>query len=241
LDSSEYELKLTAINAGYESQTLGPIKFWVGAKKINNSVTTIQLKTPTNNTYVGKDFDGIFSWEGVTNGTNYEFELRKGGTFTTGTNIYTMDPGNTLSKTLPSNLLPLSPGQYSWRVIANANTSYLTQTIGNLFVDTLPPLQASLLQPSNNSSVLFNDSIQISWNNGNQTETFQSPVTSILEISTDLNFSTIVYTGNFTSLQSKKIKLNALISNKQYYWRITNKDAAGNQSLPSPNFQFIAN
>jgi hypothetical protein len=241
LDSNQYEYKLTAINAGYESNVLGPIRFWVGKSSTGNSSASLVLSTPTNNTFVNKTFDGRFTWLAVDKGTNYEFELRKGGTFTSGTNVYTMDPGNTLDKTLPSNLLPLSPGEYTWRVISNSGSTYLTQSIGKFTVDTLSPNQATLLTPTNNSTLNLSDSITFTWSNGTSTASFQSSVTSTLEIASDVTFSSILYTLSVVDFQTKKLKLSSLISGKTYYWRVKNKDPAGNIANPSSVFQLITN
>lgn len=239
LDSNQYELKLQAINAGYESQILGPIKFKIGKAGSAQPATKLKLLTPTDGAFVNKNFDGKFSWEAITSGTNYEFELRKGESFTSGVNVFTMDPGNTLDKTLPSNLLPLKAGAYSWRVIANAGTSYLTQSVGTFYVDTLTPNQPILQLPANNAlSVSIADSVQFQWNNGTQVGTYQSPVSSIIEIASDQNFTTIVITKTLLATQSKKLVLSALTTGKQYFWRVSNKDGAGNQSLPSTVFQF---
>ncbi len=242
LDSNQYELKLQAINAGYESQILGPVKFKIGKAVVNQPNTKLKLLTPTSEKYVNHNFDGKFSWQAITSGTNYEFELRKGESFTTGVNVYTMDPGNTLDKTLPSNVLPLKPGAYSWRVIANAGSTYLTQSVGMFYVDTLAPNQPTLQFPTNNSlAISIVDSVQFQWNNGTQIGTYQSPVSSILEIASDQNFTTIVLTKTLLATQSKKIVLSALTTGKQYFWRVSNKDEAGNQSLPSTTFQFTTN
>ena len=239
MDSNQYELKLQAINAGYESQILGPIKFKIGKAGTPQSNNSLTLLTPSLGEYVNKNFDGKFSWQTITSGTNYEFELRKGESFTTGVNVYTMDPGNTLDKTLPSSVLPLKPGAYAWRVIANAGSTYLTQTVGTFYVDTLAPTQPILQLPTNNSlSISLVDSIQFQWNNGTQLGTYQSPVSSIIEIASDQNFTTIVLTKTLLATQSKKLVLNTLVTGKQYFWRVSNKDGAGNQSLPSTTFQF---
>lgn len=241
LDSNQYEYKITAINAGYESQVLGPIRFWVGKKSAGNSTSSLVLSTPTNNMFVNKSFEGRFTWLAVDNGTNYEFELRKGGTFITGTNIYTMNPGNILDKTLSLNILPLSPGEYTWRVIANLGGTYLTQSIGKFTVDTLAPNQAALLNPANNSIINLSDSISFSWNNGTSNALFQSSVFSTVEIAADFSFSTIVTSLIVKDLQIKEIKLPTLISGNTYYWRVKNKDGAGNSALPSNPNKFLVN
>jgi hypothetical protein len=240
LDSNQYEYKLTAINAGYTSTVLGPIRFWVGKSSIKTGSSTLVLTTPTQNTFVNRTFDGRFTWQAVSNADNYEFELRKGGTFTTATPIYTMEPGNTLDKILPSNLLPLAPGEYTWRVLVNSSSSYLTQNIGKFTVDTLAPNQATLLTPTNNSTVTLSDSTNFTWNNGTQNATFQSVVLSQLEIATDVNFNTIVNTSIVSESQSKKLKLSSLTTGQTYYWRVKNKDAAGNSAQPSSVYQFLS-
>lgn len=240
LDSNQYEYKLTAINAGYQSTVLGPIRFWVGKSASKSGSSPLVLLTPTNNTFVNKTFEGRFTWQAVTNADNYEFELRKGATFTTGTNVYTMEPGNTLDKTLPANVLPLAPGEYTWRVLVNSKTNYLTQNTGKFTVDTLAPNQATLLTPTNNSTVTLSDSTNFTWNNGSQNALFQSAISSQIEISSDVNFNSILVTYTVTESQTKKIKLSSLTAGQTYYWRVKNKDAAGNIAQPSTVFQFLS-
>jgi hypothetical protein len=240
LDSNQYEYKLTALNTGYESVVLGPIRFWVGKSAVKTGSSSLVLSTPINNTFVNNTFNGRFTWLAVTNADNYEFELRKGGSFTTGTNVYTMEPGNTLDKTLPSNLLPLAPGEYTWRVLVNSGTTYLTQNTGKFTVDTLTPNQATLLTPTNNSTVTLSDSTNFTWNNGTQNALYQSALSSQIEISSDVNFNSILVTYTVNESQIKKIKLSSLTTGQTYYWRVKNKDAAGNASQPSTAFQFLS-
>jgi hypothetical protein len=88
LDSAQYELKLTALNAGYESQTLGPIPFWVGIQPSGGSGTSVVLSTPLSGEYKQDGYSGPFSWNALTMATSYEFSLRQGSSFATGTPVH---------------------------------------------------------------------------------------------------------------------------------------------------------
>ena len=83
LDSAQYEFRLTALNAGYESHTTAPVTFWVGTSS-GGSGTTVLLNEPLNNAYVNEDFDGKFSWLALPGANTYTFELHRTATFAGG-------------------------------------------------------------------------------------------------------------------------------------------------------------
>lgn len=242
LDSSEYELKLTAMNAGYTSKTLGPIKFWVATSGNNTNTDELTIDNPEDSLYVNDNFDGLFEWNVLTGAVNYEFELRKGVSFSSGQLIYAMTPGNTLSETLPSSVLPLAPGIYKWRIIANdANGNILASKIVTLFVDTSVPGKPTLTLPTIGSQITVADSVEFKWNMGSNTGSYQSPVKSFLEVSDAQSFSTILHQIGNISGASKKILFTNLTNGASYYWRVYHKDDAGNQSNYSDTLSFIAN
>lgn len=236
LDSSQFEYKLTAINAGYESKTYGPIKFWVNTvDTTSGSNTTLNLLTPSSAAYFNNDFNGNFTWGSITGGTSYKFELVKGSAFNTGTPIYSSTASLSFETTLPSSFLPLTPGQYFWGVksyIGNTEQLYVTR---NFYIDTLKPTIPLLTSPVNMSTV-FSGDIDFNWSFGLTSETFSSPVSSKIELSTDANFTTITNTHTQTAF-TKTINLNV----GTYYWRVRNRDGAGNYSDYSEVRQLIVN
>ncbi len=230
LDSSEYEMRLTALNAGYTSNSSSIIHFWVGVSPSSGS-SQIALLLPENNGYYNETFNGLFDWENVTGAQSYEFYLKKGSSFETGISVDYSSELEISSKTVSTSLF--SEGEFHWGVRAyysNGTESVLSKR--RFYIDTTNPVQPTLQAPLNGSNQIPG-SINFSWNSGSDAGLIQSPITSILEISTDIGFSQPdIYNinGNSTS-----ITINGTLG-QIYYWRIKNRDAAGNLSPYSTIF-----
>ncbi len=231
LDSNEYELKLTALNGGYESQVLGPIKFWVGVQA-SSSTSNVVLTSPTNAGYVGATFNNQFSWNAVSGATSYEFSLRQGSSYATGTLINSQNNISTSTYTAPT---ALSEGEYHWGVKAYFSTSESPISIGQFFVDAFSPNVAINSSPSN-FSFGFTGITTFTWGNGTDPGTIHSPVTSTLEIATDSGFGNIIETVNVVGTSAD---VNLITGT--YFWRVTNTDEAGNTAGSSTAYQFTVN
>ncbi len=231
LDSNEYELRLTASNGAYDSQVLGPVKFWVGVQSTGGPAAVV-LNTPLNASYVNASFNKIFSWSSYTNATSYEFSLRSGTSFSTGTIITTQNAISTTSFTDPSTL---AEGEYHWAVKAYTATGETSFSIYQLFIDTTLPNVPALGSPTN-GAFLPQGAISFTWNNGMDTGIIQAPVSSTLEISTDPGFATIVHTSTLSGGTD-----DVTLTPGTYYWRAINNDAAGNSSGASPVNQLTVN
>lgn len=231
LDSNEYELKLTALNGGYESNTLGPVKFWVGVQSSGTS-TNVVVNSPVDNSYVNASFNGQFVWSSLTGATNYEFSLREGASFSTGTIV---DGQNNISTTSYSTASVLSEGEYFWGVKAYFGTTETPFTTAHFYVDEFDPNVAVLSSPAD-LSFDFAGNIVFTWGNGTDIGIIQSPVTSRLEIATDTGFGTIIESvdviGNSATVN--------LVSGT-YFWRVTNTDEAGNSAGASTTYQVTLN
>lgn len=239
LDTLQYELKLTAMNAGYESNTLGPIKFWVGSTSTTpGGTTSVSLLTPPDSCYKNNDFDGNFTWSGITGGTSYKFDLVRGSSFSGGTPVYSSTASLSFETTLPNAELPLIPGQYFWGVKAYVGSTeqlYVTRTF---FIDTVIPNVALLDLPVSSGSATAG-TVTFTWHFTQTNETYAAPVNSTIEVATDLNFTSSsivqsytgpVFTHDFT-----------LTTTGTYYWRVRNTDDAGNESSISEVRQLIVN
>ena len=147
LDSSEYELKLTATNGPYDSKTLGPIKFWVNAE--NQGASGVTLLTPPQNSYWGQAGPDSYTWSSVS-GATYEFSLRSGQQFPTGEVIISQSnisaPSFTTSGTY-------GEGAYTWGVKTYIGATESLYTTGTFYVDTVAPNQATLSLPTNGKHV----------------------------------------------------------------------------------------
>lgn len=234
LDSNEYEMKLTAQNGGYESQVLGPVKFWVGVQPSSGGGgNTVVLTTPSDQEYINGQFNNQFSWTPVSGATSYEFSLRQGNSFATGLVLDAQNGISTSTYTIPTGIL--TEGEYSWGVKAYFGSIETPFTINQLFVDETDPNGAILSSP-NDLSFDFAGTIVFTWNNGSDLGTIQSPITSTLEIATDSGFGSIVQTvsliGNTT---------NVNLAAGTYFWRVTNVDEAGNSGGASFIYQLTLN
>lgn len=232
LDSNEYELKLTALNGGYESQVLGPIKFWVGVQASSTN-SNVVLTSPTNGGYVSATFNNQFSWNAVLGASSYEFSVRQGSSFATGTLINTQNNISTSTYTVPAGLL--TEGEYHWGVKAYLSASETPISLGQFFVDAFAPNVAILSSPTD-FSFGFVGITTFSWGNGTDPGLVHSPVTSTLEIGTDSGFGTIVETVNIVGNSA-----NVNLLTGTYFWRVSNADQAGNVAGSSNVYQLTVN
>lgn len=234
LDSNEYELKLTALNGGYESQVLGPIKFWVGvAPSVGSGGSSLVLTSPLNQVYENGSFTNQFTWTAVSGATSYEFSLREGNSFATGSILEAQNGISTLTYQVANGLL--IEGNYFWGVKAYIGTTELPYTVHELYIDETLPNLAVLSSPGD-LSVQTSGTVNFTWVNGTDPGTVNAPVVSFVEVASDINFSTNLDTvsviGNSTTFD---------LTPGSYYWRVTNTDEAGNTAGTTLENQFTLN
>ena len=233
LDSSEYELSLTAYNSGYTSKTLGPVKFYVG---VNPAVIEhkVELISPSDSLYTKPLFNSNFSWNPFNDAQSYEFSFRRGANFSTSEILTTINNIVTNTINLPSNI-SLNEGVYCWGVKAYTSSSETIYSTHKIFVDVTNPNIPSLISPTNlttqNSGL-----ISFNWSSGLDQGTIKSPIQSTLEISSDLLFNTIVFSDDLSQNTAQ-----VTLTSGTYYWRVLNFDAAGNYSQYSGISTLILN
>jgi len=229
LDSNEYEMKLTALNAGYESLTTGPIKFWVGVQPSSSSGSVVLLN-PADLEYVNGTFNKQFSWNSLTSATSYEFSLRQGTNFSTGT---VLDAQNGISTLTYTSSATLTEGEYNWGVKAYLTGGSETLfSIRKLYVDLTAPNVATLSVPAD-FSLQSQGLITFTWSNGTDPGSVHAPVNSFIEIATDTGFTNVIHSQSIQS-NTVDVTLNA----GTYFWRVTNTDDAGNTTPSTSTFQF---
>lgn len=230
LDSNEYEMKLIASNAGYTSDTTGPIKFWVGVQP-SSTGSSVTLNTPSNAVYVNGSFNNQFSWNSLISATSYEISIRSGSNFSTGT---ILDGLNNIATTIYTSPIAFTEGEYTWGVKAYLGSIETLYSINTLYVDETAPNNATLSMPGNLSTV-SQGVVNFSWSNGTDPGTIHAPVNSLIEIATDSGFTNIVQSN---IIQGTSTSYN--LASGTYYWRVTNYDDAGNYSGVSATNQFSA-
>ncbi len=231
LDSNEYELRLTALNGGYESKTLGPVKFWVGVQPSQTS-SNVVLNAPADLEYVNGSFNNSFTWQSLSGATSYEISVRQGITFETGTVIGSQNNIVTTNYTEPATL---TEGTYTWGVKAYLSGSETPYSVRTLYVDETSPNTAILSIPTD-FSFLTQGVITFSWSNGTDPGTVNSPVNSLLEIASDSGFTNVVHSSAMVG-STEDVNLTP----GTYYWRVTNTDDAGNTAGASNTFQLTVN
>jgi len=221
LDSNVYQIRLTAMNAGYESQTTAPRTFWVGTNT-GSSNGAVVLDVPAVNDYINESFDGKFKWFVFSGASSYTFELHEGSTFAGLTLDYADQIGatNVISVTGAG----FDEGTYCWGVKAfyNGGSSETVYTKRTFQVDTVNPGAATLALPANNSNV-FAGSTSFFWDQPSDFGTVQSPLISVLQISTNATFTSLLPPTEVTGSSA-----NVTLASGTYYWRVRMKDKAGN-------------
>jgi len=220
LDSNVYQIRLTALNAGYTSQTTSPRTFWVGTSA-GSSNGTIVLDAPASGAYVNESFNGNFSWFALSGTSSYTFELHQGANFSGTTLDYADQLGTTNLYSFTG--ADLDEGTYCWGVkayYANGDETVYTKRI--LYLDTVNPTNAVLLSPANNANVSAG-LVGFSWQLPSDLGTVQSPLIGTLQISTNATFTSLLTPMDVTGSSA-----NYNLANGTYYWRIRMKDEAGN-------------
>jgi hypothetical protein len=231
LDSNVFEMKLTAINAGYNSKTTNPLKFWVGvnASPVSNSVV---LTSPSDTAYVNDGFSRTFTWQTLSTASNYELSIRKGTSFSIGSIEYTKNNIASNTITIPSSDINFSEGIYWWGVKAYSATGETYYSTRKLSVDMTEPNDPALTSPLA-TSVVNAGEVVFTWNNGTDLGTVKSPVYSTIEVSGNSSFTDIKESADLVG-NTKSFTLTSGI----YFWRVKNVDKAGNASSYSASIQF---
>lgn len=237
LDSAQYEIRITALNAGYGSKPSEIKRFWVGTSA-GNSNSQIPLLNPLAGEYLNEDFDGIFSWGSPNSGnvSSFTFELHKTTTFAG----QQLDNAPQLNSVQVQSLdgTQLSEGPYCWGVKAFlTDGSEINFSKRIFYIDkTVPPGFAALTAPANNSTVVNGSAF--SWTLPADAGTVQSPRRSTIQIATDPAFTNIVQTVSNLTANTANVTFNN--GSGTYYWRVIVSDVAGNQgATPTTYYNVI--
>ncbi len=232
LDSNQYEFRLTALNAGYESVTTAPITFWVGTSAAT-STDVVQLVSPANNLYVNETFTGLYQWTLLPTADHYMFELHYGNSFAGQTVDLIPDIQSWTCSSYSGT--QLAEDQYTWGVKAYmTDASETVYTKRTFYVDTTNPGLATLVLPVSNQTVSLSSSpsVTFSWTfpTDNGVTVSRAPVFATLEMSTNATFTNIVLSRPYaaTLATATENMTTQGIPTGTYYWRIRLSDEAGN-------------
>lgn len=159
-----------------------------------------------------------WSDEADSGASGYELQVSASSTFAT------LVDSLSLTDTSATRSRPSPDGTFYWRVravdgVGNASLWSATQSFG---VDTVAPGAFTLSAPGG-STYDTDGSVSLSWNQASDA----NPVTYRLQIGLVSDFSNQVVVD---VTQSSRTSLQSL-SNALYYWRVTARDAAGNERI----------
>jgi hypothetical protein len=204
LQPGKYEWRLKAKNGS--SMTVWDARTLKIDSTLNLASSKVNLTSPEDN-YNTNTLANTFTWQTMPTATSYVFQILSSGsvietkTLTTTTATYTFT----------------ASGTYQWRVFAQndySNSAYASHTIS---LDNTAPVAPTLTAPVANSS--SKSPALLSW-----TRDASASMDSVF-IYSDSTLTQIVK-DTLTANQTYNFITSAL--NKNYFWRVRSKDAAGN-------------
>jgi hypothetical protein len=216
-----YQWRVRANNNATKTDFTLPSNFTIDSSS-DLTRQSVVLTSPING-FISDRLSLNFMWNLMSFADDYDFELREGTDFTSGSPV----ASNYNILTTSSLVNTLQEKKYIWGVRAKNTTSLSSYKTRSFFVDTTHPIVPTLRTPVNNIVVADSSTINFSWINPTDIGgSYKSNITSIIEIATDSLFGTITHTINSTSSNENYI-FNSVGT---YFWRMYSKDDASNES-----------
>jgi hypothetical protein len=222
LDPGNYQFQIRGENSAYESVWTGP--YYLVVDSVSDlSSQVVPLISPADLLY-SNDANFTFSWQSLYAAETYEFQLRSGSDFaSSGTTLHAANSIFGTSYSTPAGLFT-TEGAYSWGVKAVNQTSSSEFSDRTIYIDLTVPNSPLSVSPSHGAS--FADTVVLKWSVGSDVGTIQSPVSRIVQISSDTLFGTVMqtYTLSVDTVQ------HVFSTSGTYWWRVYTLDQAGNIS-----------
>lgn len=224
LEPGDYQFKIHGENGGYKSLSSGPYSFYVDSV-IDLSSQLVSLISPSDDFYSNGTEDIIVSWQNLFAADHYEYILKIGDSFDSGS-ILDQDLNiNTLSYTIPSSQFDVE-GTYHWGIKGVNTTSSSVYSSRKILVDLTRPNDPVLTSPVAGVLISEGDELTLKWTTGTDPGTVNSPVTSTVEIATSDAF---IDFEEFTGITSDSL-VYTFSSAGEYWWRVKAIDGVGNLS-----------
>jgi hypothetical protein len=232
LSEGDYQWRVRGENSAYQSTYSLPVYFSVNESEDLTSQQVI-LSSPVNN-FMTNSNNFTLSWNSLSAADYYNLQLVNntlGGTIV-------FQQNNILTNTLTLNSTILSQdGNYTWKIKGVNGVSETVFSSRDFSLDTTLPNQPVNGLPANNSIQTINQTINFSWSIAADSGVIQSLISYRIEISNDVNFTTILQASNISANSFQQL----FNSTGEYYWRVRAIDAAGNNGPFSNAFKFTIN
>lgn len=232
LSEGNYQWRVRGENSAYQSTYSLPVSFVVNESEDLTSQQVI-LSSPVNN-FMTNSNSFTLSWNSLSAADYYNFQLINntlGGTIV-------FQQNNILNNTLTLNSTILSQdGNYTWKIKGVNGVSETVFSSRDFSLDTTLPNQPVNGLPANNSIQTINQNINFNWSIGADSGVIQSSISYRIEISNNINFTTILQASNISTNSFQQL----FNSTGDYYWRVRAVDAAGNNGPFTNAFKFTIN
>ncbi len=224
LEPGDYAYTITAENSGYRSLTTESITFYVDSVA-NLESQFVSLVSPVNEIFINGESNINLSWQNLFAADRYEYVLRIGETFETGSSLDQDLNVNTLSYTIESTNFA-SEGTYFWGIRGVNLTSSSTFSSRQINVDKTRPNNPVITSPMDGVTLPITDAVVLKWTTGTDPGVVNSPVFSTVEIAMTETFDSFV---EFAGITSDSL-VYTFPSVGNYWWRVKTDDAVGNAS-----------
>lgn len=217
LNPGEYQWRIKGENFAYQTQYTFPASFIVEASN-NLSNQLVILETPNNNFYTNQS-GLLLTWNSINSADHYTLELIK--SFNGQQTIFLENNITETMFSLPSEVFD-EDAEYIWKVKAVNSISETVYSQRSLFIDRVVPNQPALVSPSDQQ--ISSSTVSFNWTIGPDMGNIKSPITNTIEISSDINFGSLIFSSNVAN-NSYQYKFE---NPGSYYWRVRVFDSANN-------------
>jgi len=227
LSPGEYSWRVRGENFAYQTAYTFPATFTMEALEDMTNQEVI-LTSPNDNVYLNSSSNINVGWVGISTADKYTVRLIKQST---GGIVSTSPDITTISYLLDASVMS-TDDEYVWSVKAH-NDATQTETLyvnsRSVFIDTVVPILPILETPEVDATKPLSAPVVFDWTNGADPGDINSPVESILEIATDDQFTSVSMVQAYPP-SANTTESHTFTTADDYYWRVKNKDAAGNES-----------
>lgn len=229
MNPGNYQWRVRGENSAYESAYSFPLQFEVIASD-DLSNQQVLLSAPAPNFMTNSTTFSI-SWQPLSAADSYSIEIIN--LTNSGTLVHEQSGITANSLALDATILT-QDAEYQWKVKAVNSLGETPFSARNFSLDTTAPNQPQLSLPEDEANIGLSQTVIFEWSIATDSGVIQSPVSYIIEISTNNSFTNIIQTSSTTQPSFQQL----FTVEGTYYWRVKAKDGAGNIGTPGTYFEF---